>query len=307
MDGVLVVDKPAGPTSHDVVVRVRRALGVSRMGHTGTLDPLATGVLPLVVGRATRLAQLLTAAPKTYDALIRLGRETDTYDATGSDLPGWQPARSPADLTRDDIVQALAQFQGTFWQQPPPFSAKKVGGRRAYRLARQARPVTLAPVQVTVEAIELIDYLPPDRVRLRLVTSAGFYARALAHDLGAVLGCGGCLEALRREKSGGFGLDQAVPLEVIDAEGPRARARLVPLAALLPDLPGIVLTERGAARARHGHPVGLGDLAGPLAMLPPAARDAPPSRVRLLDRHGALVAVAEVRPGGVLHPRIVVG
>lgn len=307
MDGVLVVDKPAGPTSHDVVARVRRALGTARVGHTGTLDPLATGVLPLVVGRATRLAPLLTAAPKTYDALIHLGRETDTYDATGQDLPGWRPERSPAEVTREELERVLERFRGTFWQQPPPFSAKKIGGHRAYQLARRRRPVVLAPVRVTVETLELTAFDPPDRVRLRLTTSAGFYARALAHDLGAALGCGGCLEALRRERSGGFGLESAVPLDVIEREGPAAAARLVPLAALLPDLPGVMLTERGLVRARHGHTLGFTDLAGSTAALPAIERDEAPPRVRLLDRRGQLVAVAELRPGGVLHPRIVVG
>jgi tRNA pseudouridine55 synthase len=306
MDGVLVVDKPAGPTSHDVVVRVRRALGERRIGHTGTLDPLATGVLPLVVGRATRLAQLLTATPKTYDAVIRLGRETDTYDVTGTEVRDWRPRRSAAEITREELERALERFRGTFWQQPPPFSAKKVGGRRAYSLARRRRPVVLSPVPVTVEALDLVGYDPPDRVRVRLVSSAGFYARAFAHDLGAVLGCGGCLEALRREKSGGFGLDIAVPLDVVEQEGPAAAARLVPLGALLPDLPGVVLTERGVARARHGHAVTPTEFAPSLAASSAVDRRVAP-RVRLLDRHGRLVAVAEVGPGGVLHPRIVVG
>ena len=142
VDGVLVIDKPAGPTSHDVVARVRRALHISRIGHTGTLDPLATGVLPLVVGRATRLAQFLAADDKEYVAEVRFGATSATYDAQGPLSPGPEPDK----CTLDALVDALAGFRGTFLQMPPPFSAKKVGGMRAYKLARQHKPVTLQPV-----------------------------------------------------------------------------------------------------------------------------------------------------------------
>ena len=195
MDGVLVIDKPAGLTSHDVVARVRRALGIRRVGHLGTLDPMATGVLPLVVGRATRLASLLAPAQKTYDGIVQLGVVTDTYDATGTvatDIRDRMAGGDPAPPTADAVARAAEAFTGTFLQQPPPFSAKKVRGVRAYRLARRQRPVAPEPVTVTVHAIDILE-VTPMRVRCRVTCDAGFYMRALAHDLGAALGCGACL------------------------------------------------------------------------------------------------------------------
>jgi len=316
MDGALVIDKPSGLTSHDVVGRVRRAVGISRIGHTGTLDPLATGVLPLLVGRATRLAPLLSGGLKRYDGLIRLGLETDTYDITGrviarEGLVSGDPraggergarlstAAEAVDVDASGLDAARAAFVGTFRQQPPPFSAKKVGGVRAYRLARRRQPVRLDPVEVTVHDLTLTP-AGPGRVRCRLTCSSGFYVRSLAHDLGQRLGTGGCLEALRREWSDGFGLAQAVPLELVDAEGPVALARLIVLADLLPDLPALVLTARGAARVAHGC-----DLT-PADVVPAAAADAArPLHIKLLDARGTLLAIAERRPDRFLHPAIV--
>ncbi|MCA1561053.1 MAG: tRNA pseudouridine(55) synthase TruB [Acidobacteria bacterium] len=220
MNGVLVIDKPAGPTSHDVVARVRRATAIRRVGHTGTLDPLATGVLPLVLGRATRLARLLSEADKAYDAVVRLGTATDSYDAQGQAIATSRDAVpiDPASIARGTIEAALDTFRGTYLQAPPPFSAKKIGGVRAYALARRREPVQPAAVTVSVHRLDLLG-VEGTRVELRVVCSAGFYVRSLAHGLGAVLGCGAHLEALRRTRSGEFGLDAAVPLDAIEQAG----------------------------------------------------------------------------------------
>ena len=216
MDGLLIVDKPVGPTSHDVVARVRRALGERRIGHTGTLDPLASGVLPLVLGRATRLARFLSASEKRYEAVVRLGLATDSYDAAG------QPLGAPHDGPMPDpavIERALATFRGTFLQQPPAFSAKKIGGIRSHALARQQRDASGAqcipsppPVSVCVSELELLGVQGCD-VALRLTCSAGFYVRTLAHDLGRELGTGAHLAALRRTRAGDLRIEDATALD----------------------------------------------------------------------------------------------
>lgn len=300
MNGVLVIDKPSGPTSHDVVARVRRAIGLSRIGHTGTLDPLATGVLPLVIGRATRLAQFLTASDKEYVARIRLGVVSETYDAEGPLTPS---PTGPLTMDRPERLEAvLAEFRGTYWQMPPAYSAKKVGGTAAHRLARRHKPADLKAVSVTVHALEAID-VAWDTISVRLVCSSGFYVRRLAHDLGERLGCGAYLEALRRTRAGAFAEDSAVPLETVEAEGFECATHLVTMDRLLPELPGLVLAEPGVRRVSHGNAVGLAHLvSGPGAA---AVAAIPGSRVRLLDEGGTLLAVAEWQPGGLLHPAIV--
>jgi tRNA pseudouridine55 synthase len=295
MNGLLVVDKPAGPTSHDVVGRVRRAIGVRRIGHTGTLDPLATGVLPLVIGRATRLAQFLVSDEKAYEADIRFGRSTPTYDSASLDPAAAVPAVA-IDPAR--LLAALEEFRGTFLQQPPPFSAKKIEGTRAYALARRGEDVELRAVPVSVHRLAILAS-SPGSARLEIVCSSGFYVRTLAHDVGARLGCGAYLERLRRTRAGAFGLEDAVTLERIEAEGPDAVRHVIGLERLLPSLPPVVLTQAGVRRATHGNSVGPGDLAG----APPAAEI--PGRVRLLDPAGTLLAIAEPEPGGFLHPVVV--
>ncbi len=302
MNGVLVVDKPSGPTSHDVVGRVRRATLTRRIGHTGTLDPLATGVLPLVIGRATRLAQFLASDAKEYIADVVFGASTATYDAAGDErrseagpLPEDTGEGSPVDISGLDAV--LQRFRGTFLQVPPVFSAKKVAGTRAYKLAREGRAPEMKPVEVTVTALEVIER-GPARVRLRVASSSGFYVRSLAHDNGEALGCGAYLGALRRTRAGAFGLDDAVPLEVIEAEGPAVSGRLIPMERLLPDFPAVTLNEAGARRALHGSLLSPADLAEA-----PSGVEA--GRVRLLDATGTLLGIAEPAPGGLLHPAIV--
>jgi tRNA pseudouridine55 synthase len=311
--GVLVIDKPAGPTSHDVVARVRRALGVRRIGHTGTLDPLATGVLPLVIGRATRLSSLLSGAAKEYEAAVRFGSATPTYDAEGRMVRDPErrtaavvlpPPPAPAGLAAEDISAALDVFRGTFAQTPPPFSAKKVEGVPAYKRARREDAVTPAAVTVTVRSLRLLDY-DAGLARLAVACSAGFYVRSLAHDLGARLGCGAHLEALRRTRAGEFGIDAAVPLEQVEAEGPPAAARMIGLAGLLPHVPHVVLGERGVRRASHGNDVGPADLAAPGPWSDGSTAGADARRVRLLDTTGTLLGIAERTPDGLLHPVVV--
>jgi tRNA pseudouridine55 synthase len=299
MNGVLVIDKPAGPTSHDVVARVRRLLGVTRIGHTGTLDPLATGVLPLVIGRATRLARFLSGGDKAYDAVIRLGAATDTYDAASG---GGRPPAPPG-VTADDVAMALEHFRGTYWQAPPPYSAKKIGGVRAYALARAAKPSEPAPVEVTVRELALDDYRD-GAARVRIVCSAGFYVRSLAHDLGARLGCGGFLETLRRTMSAGFRLANAVALDALEAEPSRAVDAFVAMDHLLSHLPAAVLSPRGTERAAHGNTVTGPDIVRLLPGLEGAATGAA-GPVRLLDDGGALLGIARAGAGAVLHPVVV--
>jgi tRNA pseudouridine55 synthase len=298
LSGVLVVDKPAGPTSHDVVARVRRALGTSRIGHTGTLDPLATGVLPLVLGRATRLASLFSGAEKEYDAGVRLGLATDTYDAAHLSGPAPEP---PPGIDAGIVEAALEQFRGTYSQTPPAYSAKKIDGVAAYKLARRNEPVLPRAVTVTVTSLTLLSFAN-GLAHLRVRSSAGFYVRSLAHDLGARLGCGAHLESLRRVRAGAFEESAATPLQDIESEGAGASRWIVPLSLLLPHLPGVVLNERGVRRATHGNDVAADDLATPAASDSEAAG---PGRWRLLDASGMLLGIAERRPAGLLHPVIV--
>lgn len=314
MNGVLVVDKPPGPTSHDVVAVVRRAIREKRIGHTGTLDPLATGVLPLVVGQATRLASLLSATDKDYVANIRFGATTPTYDAEGRSA--LDPAagetrevpRVPDDLTADAIARVLPEFGGTYLQTPPAYSAKKSGGVRAYTKARKNEEQALTPVNVTVSALTLETY-EAGLARVQLRASAGFYVRSFAHDLGQRLGCGAYLEGLSRTSAAGFGLTDAVPLDVVVEDPARAVERMIPLHRLLPDLPAVVLNDRGVRRAAHGNTLSLGDLASTSAPVADggrtAARLAEASRVRVLDGEGRLIAIATRLESGLLHPAIV--
>ena len=300
LDGVLVIDKPSGPTSHDVVARVRRALGTSRIGHTGTLDPLATGVLPLVIGKATRLASLLSSTDKTYEAAVRLGCATETYDASERQAAGLAPPPAP-DVTRGAVEQALEEFRGRYLQAPPAYSAKKIDGVAAYRLARRNKPVQPAPVSVHVSELILLDLLD-GLARLTVTASAGFYVRSLAHELGARLGCGAHLEGLRRTRAGAFGVDQATPLDVIEAEGSRAAERLLPMNGLLPDLPAFVLTEAGARRASHGNEIKPEDIVPPAPGTVGTSLQGP---IRLLDGSGRLLGIAREAGKGALRPAVV--
>lgn len=329
MDGLLVIDKPVGPTSHDVVARMRRALGERRIGHTGTLDPAASGVLPLVIGRATRLARFLSAGDKQYDAVVQLGITTDTYDAQGT-VVGGSGSIGPA-CTRETIDSALAEWRGTHLQQPPAFSAKKIDGRRSYDAARSRTrspapnaPARLpAPTRVTAYRIDLVG-IDQNRVRLRIHCSAGFYVRVLAHELGQRLGTGAHLAALRRTSSAGFSIANATPLDTAERNPEAAAEALVPLVDVLPNVPLVVLTDGGMQRALHGRAVGSSDVqpadrevlaqaSGDVRRVADAddfaagaSRTHPAGLVRLVDSRRQLVAVALAAPTpGLLHPCVV--
>jgi tRNA pseudouridine55 synthase len=308
MNGVLVIDKPAGPTSHDVVAVVRRAIGSPKVGHTGTLDPLATGILPLVIGRATRLASYMSGADKEYVARIRFGIATATYDAEGRDSgasPTAEGLAAVAALDEGAVREALRTFEGRFLQTPPPFSAKKIGGTPAYKLARQEKPVEIKRVEVTVRELELKSY-SDGLAEVRLVSSSGFYVRSLAHDLGQRLGCGAHLEGLRRTRAGEFTLDDAVPLEaVVVGGGPAAGERLVAMDRLLTMMPAVVVNDLGARRASHGSALRPEDLAVAGHGPSPGSETSSDRRLRLLDQAGSLLGLVERRADGLLHPLVV--
>ena len=239
-EGLLLVDKPAGITSHDVVDRVRRAYGERSVGHLGTLDPFATGLLIVLVGRATRLATFLDIEPKVYEAVISFGSETDTDDATG------EVTRSAPPPAESDIRAAIVTLTGDIEQVPPAYSAKKVRGVRSYRRARRGEPVVIPDVPIIVYAAELLG-LAGDRVTFRVKASTGTYVRALARDLGERLGVGAHLAELRREAIGTLRVEHAVPLAEIEPGTP-----LVPLSRVLEHLPAIALDEAQRSEVRHG-------------------------------------------------------
>jgi tRNA pseudouridine55 synthase len=253
MDGVLVVAKPQGLTSHDVVNRVRRLAGQRRVGHAGTLDPLATGVLLVCLGQATRIAEYLAGSTKRYRAGLRLGVATDTQDATGQVI-----AERPVNVTRQQVERALATLRGPILQVPPMFSALKHRGEALYRLARRGEEVERPARAITIYSLALTEWAPPD-CEFVVHCSAGTYVRTLAHDLGERLGCGAHLTALVREASGQFALDEAVPLEQLEAESADGgwRRHLRPIAQALRGWPAVQLDAEGARRLVLGPTVAI--------------------------------------------------
>jgi tRNA pseudouridine55 synthase len=289
MDGVLVIDKPKGPTSFDVVRQVRALLKVKKAGHTGTLDPMATGVLPICLGEATKVAGFITEGDKAYEATVRLGVETDTQDAEGKVM-----AEAPVPpLTAALLESALAPFRGTFEQVPPMYSAVKVGGKRLYELARAGEEVERAGRQVTVYELTLRDF-SSNTLRFSVRCSKGFFVRTLAYDIGRALGCGAHLEALRRTMSGPFTLAQSLPLADLPAlaqeREPVAR-RLLSMSEALTNLPAIRVSAAEATRVSHGVPLE----ASPM-----------PGRVRVVGPDERLLAVAEVVKGRLSYLRVLV-
>jgi tRNA pseudouridine55 synthase len=281
--GVLLIDKPEGPTSHDVVAAARRALGTRRVGHAGTLDPFASGLLLLCVGPATRLAEYATALAKRYEATLRLGVATDTDDRTG------QPVAESAawrDITRDALAAALAAQTGELLQRPPAFSAKKVAGQRSYVLARRGQPLELRRVAVHVHAIELLRFEPPD-ADFFVSCSSGTYIRAIARDVGAALGCHAHLRTLRRTAVGTHRVEDAIALAALD--GDRAARALLPPAAAVAHLPALRIDAADARRLAHGQRIA-------------APADAPEADAVAVTADHTLVAIARCH-GAVLHPR----
>ena len=292
MDGVIVVDKPEGWTSHDAVNKVRRFTKTRRVGHLGTLDPSATGVLPLVIGRATRLAQFYSSSDKIYDAIVHFGWATDTYDREGV-VVGPQ-----LDIAVDSarVETFLDRFRGTFEQVPPPISAKKIGGTPAYKLARRNIPVELAPVDVTVHSLELVETSGAD-VRLKVHCSAGTYLRSIAHELGQAYGCGAFLKALIRTRSADFTLEDAHKLDELEALAAEDRIAeaLIPAAQLIPKFPAQTVDRITAGQIRQGRDF----RASPFR----AAKDS--RYIKAISDEGDLIAIGEIRLPNLYHPIIV--
>ena len=250
--GILLVDKPAGPTSHDVVARARRALGTPRVGHTGTLDPFATGLLVLCIGPATRLVEFLVGLPKDYLARVRLGIRTTTDDPEGEVEATSESWRG---LEREDALAGLEPLRGRSVQTPPRFSAKKIAGEAAHYRARRGETVVLEPVEINVLALDLLDWSPPE-LELRVRCSSGTYIRALARDLGERLGTGAHLSALRRTAVGDFGLVGAITADEMEDPDRVARGWITPAAAL-GHLPHVEVGPEDAARLAHGQMIPL--------------------------------------------------
>jgi len=292
MDAVLVIDKPSGLTSHDVVARVRRLLGERSVGHLGTLDPLATGVLPLLTGRFTRLAQFYTAADKTYEGVIRLGFSTDTWDAEGEPIEAAQTVQ----VSLEQVRKVAEQLTGSIEQQPPRFSAKKIAGVPAYKLARRDREVELKKVPVRVYRFE-IHGLEGDRAHFTAEVSAGTYVRSLAHELGQRLGTGAHLSELRRTRSAEFTLDQAVTLDQLAETRTGEGASLIAQFSLhprqiLPKIPSVTVSQETAGLIANGRAVNLPEFT--------TAR-----QVKVFLGQQELIAIASRIAGTLFQPKVV--
>jgi tRNA pseudouridine55 synthase len=294
--GFLNIDKPAGMTSHDVVDVVRRAAGQRQVGHTGTLDPFATGVLVLVLGRATRLANLLAGADKTYRGEITLGRATTTYDTEGETTS----TGSVDHLDEEGIRAALALFRGSIDQVPPPYSAKKVGGKKLYELARAGETVVVEPKQVTIHHLEMLGWNPPS-VEFEAVVSAGTYARSLAFDLGQALGCGGHLSRLERTAVGRLTIAESISLDVIREQPDSVREHLISVSEALPEIPSVTVNPEAQARLLNGTAITL-----PSRGVGTKAAGA--KRLFAVTEQGAPVALVESLPTGpgslLLQPKV---
>lgn len=244
LSGLIVIDKPVGPTSHDVVARLRRLAGLRRVGHAGTLDPLASGVLLVCLGRATRFVEYLVGLDKVYETTIRLGQATTTYDAEGE-----VTAERPVTVSEADILATLSAFRGIIHQRVPPYSAVKRGGRPLYERARRGEVIDLPEREVVISALDLPAFDPP-LLTLRVICSSGTYIRSLAHDLGEALGCGGHVTALRRTAVGRFALADAAELDLLTPEN--IAGRLLPPEAAVAHLPQITFSDEDAIRLGHG-------------------------------------------------------
>src|SRR2546421_7118757 len=289
MNGVVVIDKPSGLTSHDVVNRVRRIFQQRSVGHLGTLDPSATGVLPLVLGNFTRLAQFYTSAEKIYEGVIRFGCATDTYDAAGMQAGAPQNVK----VSLEEVRQLSARFQGMIEQMPPPFSAKKIHGVPAYRLARKHQEVPLKPVQVEIKEFEILE-ANGDHASFRARVASGTYMRSVAHEMGQQLGCGAHLSSLRRTTLGEFELSDAHTLEEADSAASKGLLEeiLIHPRKLLPQLPTVTANEETAAHIRNGRAVNLPELS--------RAR-----QVKVFCGQRELIAIATRVAGTLFHPKIV--
>ncbi len=284
--GILVVDKPVGPTSHQIVSIVRRGTGIRKVGHAGTLDPRASGVLVLCLGQATRLSEYLSTSEKRYLAVIRFGASTRTYDSEGDIVH--ETGSAPK---RKDIEEALSEFRGEISQVPPPYSAIKVQGKRAYQLAREGKPPELDARKVIIHELKLISYKKPD-LSLEIECSAGTYIRSIAHDLGEMLSTGAHLAELKRLKAGPFSIDDAIPLPKLEVGlmVDKWERYVIPAADALPDFPVVKISQENLELIRHGHSIQAEPISSGMA--------------RGISSEGELVAILEaVDDGTHWHPR----
>ena len=277
MTGIVIVDKPAGWTSQDVTARLRRVFGTRRIGHGGTLDPMATGVLPVFVGRATRGVEFFEHADKTYEAVLRLGTVTDTQDSTGTVLE-----KRPVTVTEAEFRDILPKFTGEIAQIPPMYSAIKVDGKKLYELARAGKEIERKPREITVFSLDLLEFTG-ETAKIRVHCSKGTYIRTLCHDIGAALGCGGCMEALRRTAAGEYTLADSVELDtLLNAERPEDYLRDVD--TLFRQYPAVTLTEKQTLRCRNGNSFSIA---------------LPEGSYRAYDGQGTFLMLAKVR-GGIM-------
>jgi tRNA pseudouridine55 synthase len=275
MNGILIIDKPEGMTSHDVVLTIRKRFRSSKVGHFGTLDPMATGVLPIALGKATRLGQFISSSPKVYEGSMRFGFATNTYDRNGTPTTEERPLEG-------NVEEAMQSLIGTLDQVPPPFSAKKIGGVPSYKLARKNRTIEIPASRVQIERFDLMEFNAP-WMTFRVVCSPGTYIRSLAHDLGQRLGCGAHLTALHRTQSGDFRIENAQPLDTCSA------SNIIPVESLLSSIPMIEVSGTEETRVLHGNEI-------------QAAVNAPLARI--FNKKGEFIAVAAVENGWV-RPRLV--
>ena len=277
MTGIVIVDKPAGWTSQDVTARLRRVFGTRRIGHGGTLDPMATGVLPVFVGRATRGVEFFEHADKTYEAVLRLGTVTDTQDSTGTVLE-----KRPVTVTEAEFRDILPKFTGEIAQIPPMYSAIKVDGKKLYELARAGKEIERKPREITIFSLDLLEFTG-ETAKIRVHCSKGTYIRTLCHDIGAALGCGGCMEALRRTAAGEYTLADSVELDtLLSAEHPEDYLRDVD--TLFRQYPAVTLTEKQTLRCRNGNSFSIA---------------LPEGRYRAYDSQGTFLMLAKVE-GGIM-------
>ena len=275
MNGIVIIDKPRQWTSQDVTAKLRGVFHTRRIGHGGTLDPMATGVLPVFVGRATRAVEFFEHAEKTYEAELLLGTVTDTQDITGTVLE-----TLPVSVTDGQLEEALASFRGDILQVPPMYSAVKINGQKLCNLARKGREVERPARPITIHALDVLSR-EENRVRLRVHCSKGTYIRTLCHDIGAALGCGGCMAALRRTQAGDYDIRQAVPLQTL-LESQEPETYLLPVDSLFAGLPGLTLTANQEKAVRNG------------AAFPLAGQ---PGRYRLYGAGGEFLALGQLREG----------
>ena len=292
MNGLLVVDKPGGITSHDVIARLRRISGEDSIGHLGTLDPMATGVLPLLIGKFTRLAQYFSFAEKSYSGTIRFGFATDTYDAEGK-MAG---VRVEPKLTLEQVSKAATRYSGEIEQLPPPYSAKKVSGTPAYKLARAGKAVVLQPATIRISAFEIVG-LSRDEVEFTMTVSAGGYVRSVAHELGKDLGCGAHLSSLRRTRAGAFTLAESHTMETLEARtGDRGALESLCIhpRAILPEMPAVTADERALGRLRNGLQANLSEFSAA-------------TLVRVFAGQSTLAGIAKRVAGTLFQPVAILG